>query len=122
MKGYHQFSLEEDCQILTTCFTPFSRSKFVRAPYSISSRPKQYNQRMYEAFQMGLVENGRIVDDIVIYDSDPNQHTEHVRQFLQWCAKQKITLNPDKWEFARSRSILQDLNLRNRATQLIHYS
>ena len=38
----------------------------------------------------------RIVDDVVIYENDPTVHTDHVRQFLQQCTEQKITLNPEK--------------------------
>ena len=43
----------------------------------------------------------RIVDDVVIYENDPTVHTDHVRQFLQQCTEQKITLNPEKWEFTK---------------------
>ena len=45
----------------------------------------------------------RIVDDVVIYDSDTTQHIDHVRQFLQRRAERQITLNTDKWEFAQSK-------------------
>ena len=48
----------------------------------------------------GLTGYRRIVDNLVIYDSDPTQHTDHVRQFLQRCAERQITLNTDKYEFA----------------------
>ena len=55
---------------------------------------------MDEAFA-GLTGYRRVVDDVVIYDSDPTQHMNHVRQFLQRCAERHITLNTDKWEFAQ---------------------
>jgi hypothetical protein len=48
----------------------------------------------------GLTGYRRIVDDIVIYDSNERHHTNHVRQFLQRCVEKKITLNTDKWLFA----------------------
>ena len=51
-----------------------------------------YNRRMDEAFA-GLTGYRRVVDDVVIYDSDTHQHANHVRQFLQRCAEQQITLN-----------------------------
>ena len=56
---------------------------------------------MDEAFA-GLTGYRRIVDDIVIYDSDEAQHTDHVRQFLHWCSERKITLNTEKWLFAKT--------------------
>ena len=56
---------------------------------------------MDEAFA-GLTGYRRIVDDIVIYDSDEAQHTDHVRQFLRRCSERKITLNTEKWLFAKT--------------------
>ena len=100
LKGYHQCPLDEESQILTTFITPLGRFKFLRAPYGISSISEHYNRRMDEAFA-GLSGYRRVVDDVVIYDSDATQHTTHVREFLQRCAECKITLNNDKWEFAK---------------------
>ena len=101
LKGYHQCPLDEDSQRLTTFITPFGRFKYLRAPYGISSISEHYNRRMDEAFA-GLTSYRRIVDDVVIYDSDATRHADHVRQFLQRCKERKITLNTDKWQFAQT--------------------
>ena len=100
LKGYHQCPLDEASQLLTTFIAPFGRCKFLRAPYGISSISEHYNRRMDEAFS-GLSGYRRIVDDIVIYDSDIEKHEIHVRQFLQRCTNKNITLNRDKWVYAR---------------------
>lgn len=76
MKGYHQCPLDEESQPLTTFITPFGRFKYLRAPYGISSISEHYNRRMDEAFS-GLSGYRRIVDDVVIYDSDIDQHNKH---------------------------------------------
>ena len=81
-KGYHQCPLAKDSQELTTFITPFGRFKYLRAPYGLSSIAEHYNWRMAEALE-GLTGYRRIVDDIVIYDKDPQQHVMHVKQFLQ---------------------------------------
>ena len=65
---------------------------------------------MDEAFS-GLTGYRRVVDDIVIYDSDSTQHAEHVRQFLLRCAERRITLNQDKWEYAQPRVTFAGFNL-----------
>ena len=97
LKGYHQCPLDEESQLLTTFITPFGRFKYLRAPYGISSISEHC---MDEAFS-GLTGYRRIVDDLVIYNSDSTKHTEHVRQFLQRCTERRITLNSDKWEYAQ---------------------
>ena len=56
---------------------------------------------MDEAF-VGLTGFRRVVDDVLIFDSNVEEHAGHVRQFLQRCAEQQITLNTDKFVFAQS--------------------
>ena len=102
LKGYHQCPLDEDSQVLTTFITPFGRYKYLRAPYGISSISEHYDHRMAEAFT-GLTGFRRVVDDIIIYDCDEQQHTAHVRQFLQRCAEKHIALNLDKCKFSQSK-------------------
>ena len=110
LKGYHQCPLDEESQSFTTFITPFGRFKYLRAPYGISSISEHYNRRMDEAFA-GLTGYRRVVDDIVIYDSDSTQHAEHVRQFLQRCSERRITLNSDKWEYAKPQVTFAGFNL-----------
>lgn len=55
---------------------------------------------MAEAFA-GLTGFRWIVDDIVIYDSNLQQHTNHVMQFLQQCADKQIAPNLDKCKFGQ---------------------
>ena len=57
---------------------------------------------MAEAFT-GLTGFRRVVDDIIIYDCDEQQHTAHVQQFLQRCAEKHIALNLDKCKFSQSK-------------------
>ena len=53
---------------------------------------------MDEAFA-GLSGYRRVVDDVVIFDSDETNHAAHVRQFLQRCAERMITINKEKFEY-----------------------
>ena len=109
-KGYHQCPLDAESQLLTTFITPFGRFKYLRAPYGISSISEHYDRRMAEAFA-GLSGFRRIVDDIVIYDSDATQHAQHVRTFLQRCADKQIALNLDKCHFFQSQVIFAGFQL-----------
>ena len=109
MKGYHQCPMDPESQLLTTLITPFGRFMFLRAPYGLSSISEHYNHRMDEAF-VGLSRYWRVVDDVVIYDSNATVQAEHVRQFLKRCVDRGILLNPDKWQFAQT-SIICRLHL-----------
>ena len=119
MKGYHQCPLDENSQLLTTFITPYGRFKYLRAPYGISSISEHYDRRMAEAFT-GLTGFRRIVDDIVIYDSDPQQHTAHVMQFLQRCADKHIALNFDKCKFCQTEVTFAGFRLSTQGYQVDH--
>ena len=101
IKGYHQCPLDTNSQTLTTFITPYGRFKYCRAPYGISSISEHYDCRMAEAFA-DFTGFHRIVDDIVIYDNDLQQHISHVKQFLQRCADKHISLNLDKCKFCQT--------------------
>ena len=98
--GYHQCPLDEESQKLTTFITPFGRFKYLRAPYGILSISERYNRRMDEAFA-GLSDFRKIVDNVVVFDSDPKKHVQHVRQLLRHCEEKKISLNREKFQFGQ---------------------
>ena len=79
-------------QRLTTC-----RFKYLRALYGISSISEHYNRRMDEAFA-GIQGIRKIVDDVVVFDEDEQQHVEHVREILHRCEEKGISLNRDKFK------------------------
>ena len=55
---------------------------------------------MAEAFS-GLAGFHWVVDDIIIYDNDKQQHATHVCQFLQHCTDKHIALNLEKCKFSQ---------------------
>ena len=101
LKGYHQVPLDEESQLLTTFITPCGRFKFLRAPYGICSISEHYNRRMDEAFA-GMVDFRKIVDDVVVFDQDQEQHRDHVRAFLRRCEERLVSLNAEKFRFCQT--------------------
>ena len=92
LKGYHQCPLDEQSQHLTTFITPFGRFKYLRAPYGISSIS------MDEALA-GIPGMRKIVDDVVVFDADQQQHVKHVREILRRCEERQFSLNSDKFKY-----------------------
>ena len=66
----------------------------------MSSISEHYNRRMDTAFE-GMQRFGKLVDDVVIYDKDPQTHVQHVRKFLQRCNDRGISLNREKFVFSK---------------------
>ena len=99
MEGYHQCTLDNESQLLTTFITPFGCFKYLREPYGISSISEHYDRRMAEAFAQ-LTGFRRIVDDI---DSDAATYTKHIQQSLKRCADKNVALNLAKYKFCQTR-------------------
>jgi len=74
---------------------PFGHFKYLRVPYRLSSISEYYDCCMADVFK-GLQGFQRIVDDIVIYDSNITEHITHACQFLYRCADINIALIIDK--------------------------
>ena len=74
---------------------------------------------MTEAFT-GLTGFRRIVDDIVIYDSDASMHTEQVRIFLKCCADKNIALSLTKCKFHQTKVTLAGFMLSADGYQVDH--
>ena len=117
LKGYYQCPLDEQSQLLTTFLTPFGRFKFLRAPFGICSISEHYNRRMDEAFE-GLNNYRRIVDDIVIFDENVNDHIARVRKFLHRCAELGISINKDKFNFLKTSVTFAGYELSNQGYKI----
>ena len=89
---------------MTTFLTQWGRFKFLRAPMGLSSTGDEYCRRGAEIIN-GLENCERVMDDTLIYDDNLDDHYQRVRGFLQKCRDNNITLNQDKFQFAK-----QELN------------
>ena len=96
--GYWQVEIAEEDQELTTFITPWGRYKFLRAPMGLSTSGDEYNRRGDEALQTAP-STVKVVDDILSYEADYQQHLNNVWHILNKCEEYGITLNPDKCNF-----------------------
>ena len=98
--GYWQVALDEESQEMTTFITPWGRFCFLRPPMGLSATGDEYCRQGSEA--MANLENTqKVVDDVIIYNQDFESYYENVVNFLEVCRKQNMTLNPEKFCFAK---------------------
>ena len=98
LKGYHQIPVDPDSQHLTRFITPWGQYESTRAPMGVSSISEFYNRRMDEAFE-GLKGFRKIVDDVVVFDGNVENHFKHVREFVKRCDERGISLNKKKFKY-----------------------
>ena len=99
-KGYWQVPLDKESQNFTCFITPWGRYRHLRSPMGFISTGDEYNRRGDNA--LGDIPNLRkVVDDILLYHQDFKSHVEGIVAVLERCRKFKISLNPEKFFFAK---------------------
>ena len=100
--GYHQVAIRTKDQDLTTFMTPWGRYRYRRALMGLISSGDVYNQRGDQILG-DIPPTCKVVDDVLAWDTDYNEHIKHVWKILQCCDDNGITLNGDKFVFGADR-------------------
>jgi len=99
--GYYQIPIVAESSKYTTFMTPFGRYRFQRIPMGITMAPEVFQKKMEELLQD---EDGCIVimDDILIYGRDQEQHDRRLNSVLKKINASGLKLNKGKCKFRKS--------------------
>ena len=93
--GYWQLKLTDKSSHLTCFNTPFGRYKYLRLPFGISSAGEIWQRAMIEEF--GDLEGVEvIVDDVLIWGRNNEEHDARLQKFLKRVEKIGLKLNRKK--------------------------
>ena len=98
--GFHQIPLAKELALRTTFITPFGRFFYNRLPFGITSAPEHFQRRMSETMD-SLEGTLCIMDDILIYGSNQEEHDARLTAALDRIQAANLTLNRDKCKFSR---------------------
>ena len=101
-KGYWQVPLAEESKDLTTFICSLGKFRYTRAPMGFISTGESYNQRSDKALK-GLNNITKIVDDILIASETYEQHVSDIRELMDRCKANHITLNHKKMMLGRNK-------------------
>jgi len=96
--GFWQVELVKDCSKLATFNAPFGRCSYTRLPFGIASAPEVFQHVMVHFFQ-DIEGVEVIVDDLVVWGEDVEQHDVRLRQVLDRCRERNLKLNREKCHF-----------------------
>ena len=71
--GFWQVKLDQSSSLLTMFITPFGRYCFDRLPFGITSAPEYFQKTMTTILE-GVEGAVCLMDDILIYGRDPEEH------------------------------------------------
>lgn len=87
--GFWQTELDSDSSKLLTFNTPIGRYRYSRLPFGISSAPEVFSKEVREMFS-DLPGVECIVDDILVWGENDQQHDNRVLQMLQRCEQIEV--------------------------------
>ena len=98
--GFWQIPLSPECRSLTTFITPFGRFHFNKLPFGVSCASELFQRRMAVILE-GLEGVLCLVDDVLVFGSDQQEHDRRLRGLLERVNKARVTLNAEKCAFSR---------------------
>ncbi|XP_070000274.1 uncharacterized protein [Penaeus vannamei] len=96
--GYWQIPLSQNVQHLTTFITPWGRYRFKRSPMGFVSSGEFC--RRGDIALSGIDNCIKVIDDVLVWDTDYAQLLQRLRRILIRCRQHGITINADKFNFA----------------------
>lgn len=99
--GFWQVHLDEETSKLCTFNTPYGRYRFLRLPFGVSSAPEVFQRCIAERLE-GLEGVVNIVDDILVWGEDEEQHDRRLRALMDRIRSINLKLNKDKCKIRRT--------------------
>ena len=85
--GFWQCKLSESSKLLTTFITPIGRYCYNRLPFGITSGPEFFQEKIHGLLK-GISGVEGLMDDIIVYGEDQEQHDKNLETVLSSCLRQ----------------------------------
>ena len=98
--GYHQLRVQESDVPKTTFRTRYGHYEFLVMPFGLTNAPADFMDLMNWVFQPYLDRFIKVfIDDILVYSSSSEEHSEHLRIVLQTLRERQLYAKLSKCQF-----------------------
>ena len=108
--GYHSIPLRKEDRHLTTFITPWGRYRYKVAPQGFLASGDAYNHR-FDLIISDFPNKVKCVDDTCMWADSVEEAFFQTCRWLDLCARNGITLNPSKFQFAEDTAEFAGLNI-----------
>ena len=98
--GYHSIPIREQDRHLTTFITPWGRYRYCTTPQGYMAAGDAYTRRFDEIIA-DLPNKKKCIDDTIMWARSIEESFFQTCSFLHRCGENGITLNPEKFQFAK---------------------
>jgi|GEM_PF-2645699 len=103
VNGYFQIALDEESSKLTTFILPSGRYRYLRLPQGLNASSDEWCRRS-DVIVEGLTYAKKIVDDVLIWASTPQELIQRAETIAERCRDMNIVLSKKKLCFGTSMS------------------
>ena len=102
--AFHRIRIREGDEWKTAFRTRYGHFEYLVMPFRLTNAPATFQSYIHQALH-GLLDEFCIayVDDILIFSSDRDSHTKHVRIVLERLEQSQLFINPSKCSFYQDR-------------------
>lgn len=93
--AYHHLELSEESRELTTFFTKRGLMRYKRLAFGVNCAPEIF-QKFMEEVLIGIPGCMVMIDDIIIYGKDLEEHDRRLKMVLERLAQYRLTINKEK--------------------------
>ena len=98
--GYHSVPLHPEGRHYTTFITPWGRYRYRTAPQGYIASGDRYTRR-YDEITSSIPNKTKCVDDTLLWSDTIEESFFQASNWLDTCGRHGITLNPEKFRFAK---------------------
>ena len=96
--GYHHIGLTADSISKTAFTSPFGKYEYVKVPFGLAQAPA-YFQELMTGVLKDLPFAMAYLDDIIIYNSTPEEHLQHIKTVFEKLRHAKLSMKLSKCHF-----------------------
>ena len=100
--GYHAIELDDESKPLNTFITEWGRFRYRRLPQGYTAAGDAHT-RCYDEIIKDVEDKIKIIDDTLLYKVGIEANFYHTYKYLVLCAKNGVTLNPEKLQFCQDK-------------------
>ena len=96
--GYHHIGLTTDSIPKTAFTSPFGKYEYVKVPFGLAQAPAYFQELMIGVLK-DLPFAMAYLDDIIMYNSIPEEHLEHIKTVFEKLCHAKLSMKLSKCHF-----------------------
>ncbi len=101
VSGFHQISMDEGSEDLTSFICPMGKFKFCRMPFGLKNAPAIFQSVLEEVLKPVSDVCSNYIDDVIVYSDSWSEHLTDLTRVIKRLGEVGLTIKRSKCEFGK---------------------